>query len=87
MDWNKYLKGESATTRTVLLAMTATKRLFFTFPGREGVEEFFSCADCFLAQRADVTRAGVPFIQRSNLRVTSISAYRSRRAGLIVDVG
>ena len=42
-----------------------------------GVEEFYSCQECFFIQMADVVRAGVTFIQQSNLCARSITAYRS----------
>lgn len=42
-----------------------------------GVEEFYPCQECFFIERADIVRAGVTFIQQSNLHVRSITAYRS----------
>ena len=47
----------------------------------QGVEEFSSCQECFFIPRADVVRAGATFIQQSNLRVRSITAYRSPSSG------
>ena len=45
------------------------KTAIFDLSGR-GVEEFFSCEDCFV-QRAGVVLAVLSFIHQSNLRVRS----------------